>query len=503
MANLDLRNSEIRKLILKDIKSNENIKRKSEAFADYEIFNDRLLPYVKDQLCKQLGDKSAAQMPIVSTLNVGKYVTENEATIYTNEPERDITTATKADAETCEKLYEEMQFDTRLQKSNKWFKYRGQSLLQVVPKKKSLQLRVVLAHNVDVIPDADDPCLAYAIILSTFDKSQYLKAGQDSTNELTADQDDYKKSLERYVVWTAEMNFIMDGNGKLIGDAGQEIVPNPIQRLPFVDIAKDKDYEYFVRVGQLLSDFTLQYNVAWSDALYINRMQGFSIGVLKGDPNLKPDTITLAPMKLLFLPSNPNNPESKLDLSFVNPTPNIEAGLKVIKDLLANFMMMRGVESKKVASALAGSTASYSSAIERLLAMIDEFEATKEDFSLYQCVEKELFDIIKKFLVAYTGTPFLDPKYNVSQSFKDAEIEIKFHEPQMIQTEGELLDNSQKEIDLGIADRVSILMKLEKISEEDAVKMIAAIDKRKAQELLNNSGVNNDNTQTQNNQNGS
>ena len=345
-----------------------------------------------------------------------------------------------------------------------------------------------------------DPTIAYAVILSTFDKSQYLKAQQDNTNEIIADADDYKKSLERYVVWTAEYNFIMDGNGQTIG----EVVPNPIGRLPFIDIAGDKDYEFFVRVGALLSDFSIQYNVAWSDALYVNRMQGFSVGVLKGDPNLKPDSMTIAPMKLLFLPKNPNNPESSLDIDFKNPQPNIDASLKVIEKLLVSFLMMRGVESKKVSSALAGGSASYSSAIERLLAMVDEFDATKEDFSLYQCVEQELFDIVKKYLIAYSGnSDVLDPQWFVSADFENAELSVKFHEPTMIQTEGEELDNAQKKINLGIADRVSVLMKIENISEQEAIEKIAEIDARKANQLLTSSGVINDNSKTQDQQNGS
>jgi hypothetical protein len=477
---IDLLVLENRQAILKDIRSLENVKRKSESFADYEFMKDRLYPYVRDELVCQLGEKSVAQIPIVSTLNVGKYVVKNEATIYTDCPERTIENANDTDVKAVEDLYEKQQFDSKLQKSNQWFKYRGQSMLQVLLKNKALQLRVVLAHNLDVVPDDVDPTIAQVVILSTFDKAQYLKAGQDNNNQNIADPDDYKKSLERYVVWSAEYNFIMDGNGKVI----DSIVPNPIGKLPFVDISKDKDYEFFERVGQLLSQFTLQYNVAWSDALYVNRMQGFSVGVLTGDPNLKPESITIAPAKLLFLPTNPNNENSKLTLDFKNPTPNIEASLKVIEKLLASFLLMRGVESKKISSALSGGSSSYSSAIERLLAMVDEFQATKEDFSLYQMVEQELFDIVKKFLLAYSGSGLLDKQYEVSQSFASAELSVNFHEPQMIETKTEKLANAKSKIDLGIADSVSTLMEIDGVSEDEAIKQIDDIRQRKAQGLL-------------------
>ena len=73
----------------------------------------------------------------------------------------------------------------------------------------------------------------------------------------------------------------------------------------------------------------------------------------------------------------------------------------------------------------------------------------------------------------------------------------------MIQTEGEELDNAQKKINLGIADRVSVLMKIENISEQEAIEKIAEIDARKANQLLTSSGVINDNSKTQDQQNGS
>lgn len=479
--NLDLSKLENRQKVLEEIGSAENMMRKQESFNDYEIFNDRIKPYVCDELAIQLGAKSAAQIPAISTLNVGKFVAENEATIYNNDPAREFENATESDSDATEKLYKDLQFNSKLQKSNKLFKYRNQAMLQAVPVADYLDLRVIQAHNLDVIPDEQDATKAYAVIVSNFDKSLYMKSGQDGTNQVIADPDDYKKTLQRFVVWTPTSNFVMNGNGDIVS----EIIDNPIGQLPFVDIAKDKDYEFFIRLGQVLSDFTVQYNVSWSDLMYINRMQGFSVGVLKGDPNLKPESMTIAPAKLLFLPQNPNNPDSKLEMEFMNPNPNLDASIKLIEKLLANFLFMRGVDSKKISSALSGGSASYSSAVERLLALVDEFEATKEDFDLYQQVETKLFEIVKKYLVVLSGANVINPKYRVSPSFDKAELKISFHTPQMLETKSEQLENAKKKIDLGISDDVSILMELENLSEDDAQEKIDAIQSRKASKLLN------------------
>ena len=71
--------------------------------------------------------------------------------------------------------YSDNQFNSKLQKSNKLYKYRNQAMIQVVPVGDNLDLRVLQAHNFDVIPDSEDPTKAYAVIISNFDKSFYLK----------------------------------------------------------------------------------------------------------------------------------------------------------------------------------------------------------------------------------------------------------------------------------------------------------------------------------------
>lgn len=491
MANLDLTQGLVRKSILDDIRSNENVQRKRDSLKDFEIYQDRILPYVRQELCNQLGVSTANQMPIVSTLNIGKFIVKNEATIYTCDPEREISDADESDVESVDNLYKEKQFNSKLQKANIWYKYRGQSFIQVVPKDDCLDLRVLLPHHIDVIPDANDPEKPYAYIMSAFDKSPWLIANQDNVNEKTADTDDYKSSLERYVVWTAEYNFIMNGRGELV----TEIIPNQIAMLPFVDVSKDKDFEFFVRLGGCLSDFTVQYNVSWTDAAYVNRMQGFSVGVLSGDANLKPDQMTIGPAKLLFLPTNPAQPNSKLDLEFMSPNPNIEASLKMIHQLLSDFLMTRGLDTKKVSSALSGGDASYSSAIERLLAQVEEFKATKEDFDLFRMVEKKVFTIVKRYLVVLSGAGMLEDSYRVAPSFDKATMDVEFESPEMVQTETEEIADQAAKIAIGIADRVTAIMDLEDMSEDEAVAYIAKIDSRRKAKLA---GIANADQVTQN-----
>lgn len=477
MANPNLLDPMVRKQILDEIKSFENAKRKEKSLKANEIYNDNAYPYVYDELARQLSIKTADQMPIVSNLNIAKAVVRKEATIYTDDPVRTYDDITDDDSAVIKKLYSDHGFNTVLGKANAQYKLRNQSFIQVVPKDGALKLRMIQPHNLDVIPDADDPEKAYAYIVSTFDRITYLKADQNSVNESIGDPDDYRSSVEKYQIYTKEIIFTVDGKNNVVG----EIFQNPIGELPFVDVSSDKDFEFFVRIGQALTDFTVDFNVAWSDLLYVARMQGFSVGVLKGDPNLKPDNMIVGPNRFVFLPTNPNNPDSTLDLDFKSPTPNIGEQLEAIEALVTTFLTTRGLDSKAVNIKNGG--ASFSSALERLMSMIDQFRATKSDFDLFKWKEKEIHTIVTKYLALLSGTNLLDRELWVSPQIVNSKMTVNFAQPHMIETRSDMLANAKSEIDLGIEDAVSVKAKIDGISIEQAEEAIELIQERRRQRV--------------------
>jgi hypothetical protein len=492
MANPDLLNLLVRKEIIKQISLYENLERKKESLKDFDIYKNKIYNYVYDELKKQLSEKTAQTMPVVSTINLSDRIVSAEACIYSDPPKRTFTDLSDEDSLAIEELYEDCAFDTKMQKANKDYKRRGQAFVQVIPKYGKVILRILQGHHVDVIPDEQDPEKAYAYLISAFDYNTYKKS--DGLNQTIADKDDNLSLAQRYVVWTADYNFVMNGRGDLLS----EVIPNEIGEIPIVDISSDKDFEFFVQQGNSLADFTIQYNAAWSDLLYIARMQGFSVGVLTGDPSLKPDNIFVGPSRLIFLPKNPANPDSSLSLDFKSPQPQIKETFDTIQGLAANYLSARGRNASILSSNNSGSK-TFSSAIERLLAMIDDYKSTKEDFDLFKYAEKKIYKITVKWLTLLSGTELLDRKYWISQTAVNSDLNIQFHKPEMIETTSEKLDNEKKKIDLGISDRVSVLMDLEGLTEELAIEKIAKIDERRAQrltQLANAVEVNDDETQS-------
>lgn len=473
--NPNLRDKNTRMQIIKDIKSNENIKRKLKAFYSYEIFKDQIHNHVFKYLVKQFGKESAASMPIISSVNIAKKVVTEEAGVYLNSPTRTFSDTDDTEIEILQNVFKDGRFNAKLKKANEYFKlFKGQICVQVILQDQKICMRVVLPHQMDVIPDAENPEKAYAYITSSFDKTSYIKS--DGINEVIADKDDDRALYERYTVWSLTDNFIMNGKGDIVsGDA----IDNEIEMIPFVDISTDKDGEFFVLSGENDTDFTVQYNGCLSDLQNICRLQGYAQAVFIGDPKAMPDIVRTGPNVVIKVATPPEG-SAKPDFKFESPTPNIEGSLKALEMLLANYLTTRGIDSKAISSSL-DATTTYASGVERLLAMLEEFEASQDDFEIFSAAEQEIFNITKAFLVKYSDTEYLDQKYWIQQKTKNAEMTIAFGRPEAVKTESETIADLQLGMEMEIEDQVTACIKLKGMTEDQAMEYLRKLKARKGE----------------------
>lgn len=447
---------DVRAAIIDNIDSNENKSRKNISVKQKEVYSDNLLPYVREYLRGFYTTQAFNELPIIASVNLSSRIVNQEASLYKECPDRQFIGVSDEQAQALAKIYDDMMFDSKMLKSNRYFRLQGQNDIYIVPSSGKLEMRVLLNHHFDVVPNPDNPNEAEAYILSTYDKSLFLprfeQDSQDNVNQIIGDYDDYKSTLKRYVFWSNNFNFITDKNGSIISG---ENVENPLGGLmPFVDISPDKDFEFWFKNGQSVADFTVQFNAALTDIGQVVRMQGFAQGVLTGDADLMPNNIQVGPMFLMRLPSNPNSTISP-DFKFVSPNADIEGSLKYLETLLSNYLSSRGISPKLVTGN--ADSDKFSSGIERLLAMVDLFEASKSDIALYRWSEKRLFKIIAAYINTYGGTDVL-PEYNLGIIPDDADVEVSFHRPEMIQTESDKLDIIQKKFDLGLITPIEAIM---------------------------------------------
>ena len=461
--------------------------RKAKSFQEYEIYNGNINQYVEAYLEDQLSKRTVSKMPIISSIDICKRIADQEASVYKNSPMREFKEVSENDKMALDWVYQDCQADIKMMKSNRYFKLQAQSLVQVILKDSKIDLRILFPHNYDIIPDANDPEKPESIVISAFDRNLFTQGGNakntnnanyvvgnftDNVNQTNADKDDYKRSLDRYVVWSKEYNFVMDGNGIIV--SGDD-VNNALKVLPFVDIATDKDFNYFVDKGSQLPNFAVQYNAALSDLANIVRLQGYSQAVLIGSKEAMPEEVIVGPTTVLKIATDPNQP-TQTDFKFVTPSPDLSGSIQFIEVLISNFLSSRGLSPATVSGK--SQADKFTSGVDRFLALIDRFEATKQDFAVFDDAEMKIFEIIKAHLVTYSNNKLLNKKYWSSSSVSNAELVVKFHKPEQTQSEAEKLDIIQRRMEMGLIDDIHAIMLLDGLDASEAEEKLLAIQQR-------------------------
>lgn len=451
--------------IIREINGFENVDRKRVSHGQYEIYRDKILAHVRAYLEGFYSKDTVKEMPIVSTINLARRIVNEEAAIYSCPPKRKFIGVTPEQEILLEKVYKDMKADQMLLKSNQFFKLQDQNILQVSIVDKKLKLKVLTCHQLDVIPSAIDAEEAAAYIVSGFDygmhESQTTEG--DGEDQAIADYDDYKASTKRLAWFTKNQNFITNDSGMILSTDTE----NPLGIMPFVDISSQKDGQFWVQNGSALTDFTIQFNAAMSDQGHIVRMQGFGQAWYKGSENNLPQNLQIGPNFVLRLPVDPNNPVDT-SFGFAQPGADIAGAIQFAESLLSAFMTSRGVNPKLVNTK--GDTQVYASGFERLLAMLEAFKPSKNDFEVYKDAEQKLFKIVARYLNTYGGSTLL-PNYSAGQINEDAYVELYYHEPQMIQTEREEFDLVRDQVETGFMSEIEAIMRLRKVDKNAAMEI--------------------------------
>lgn len=473
---IDYSDSAQRLRVIHEINSDQNQDRKTRSLKECEIYNDDIRPYVKQYLRTRFNASTVEEMPIIASINLAKKIVTQEASIYSNSPVREWTNLTDDQKEKAQLIYDDMMADFKLMQANRFYRLQQQHHVKIFPMGGKLCMRNYKNHHIDAEPSDDNPEQAQAYIFSGFDKfmqndeRQYLDG--DFSNSKLADEEDYKSKVNKYVVWTPQYHFSMDANGKVIGENPEDVL-NPLWEyglMPVIDIANLKDFEYFQSYGNALTDFTIEFCGHLSSLAMVVDLQGYAQAILSGPPELLPRNLTVGPNHIIYLPSDPSL-DATTSFEFANPSPDISGSQNYVESLLSMFLSSRGVDPKAI-SGNANGQDQYSSGIERLLAMIEKFEATREDYSLFERVEDKLWTIIKAWHNTLRDTDQLDEKYKTQPFPEDSEVQVKFARPEMVTTEKEKLEAIQLKMDLGI------------ISQRMAVKEFHDVDDERVDEIM-------------------
>jgi len=492
MLEKDLLNIEYRLKIIKDIKSDENKRRKNEHLRRFEIYQERQGPYIEDKLLGEFDKTTVDDMRKILSINLAPRIIDAQASLYTNEVEREFLNMNEVQERQCINLYKKAKSNRKFKKCNRYFKLSDQNLMQLIPSDGVIEMRPILQHLYDVVPDENNNEKAMAVILSTFDKSEAIQDLQntagtksklgtsnsmgtfdqriDGKDQTIADGDDYKSRLEKYIVWSGLYHFTMNG----LGEVTSEETDNPIGILPFVDVADDKDQEYFCRKGNNTIEFVLDFGLLLSDTANIHRMQSYAQAIVSAEK--MPQDMRLGPNRVMFLKLNAQRPELNPTFQFVAPNIDLNSSLDLLEVYLKLFMTSKGLDPKMISSKSDGQT--FASGLDRLLYMIQQFEATKDDMDLFTDVEESVFNIMIKWSnLLQTVQDGLKPELKLATIPDAAKMEVIYKEPSMLKSQSEIEDSVFRQLDEGLMSRVEAVAQIRGISDEKAEEVVKELDK--------------------------
>ena len=507
---MDLSNKENRLKVINDLDSETAKARKQWSLRSSEVQGGRIEQYVKENLEGQFNIESVKEMPIVSSINIQKAVVDKKATIYKKKAKRIFTELSEDQEEVMHRVYKDMNLDQRLNKANRNYIYQDQTIGMIVPKNGKLICRIFKMHQIDAIVDYDDPESASGYLLTVFDRTDYIQKYQDkkdidtatgdrprsvrsSANEVESDSSDladeyqFRKYVQKHIVWSKDYNFMMNGLGEIIdpatglADSSIDITSSLSEEgiMPFFEVSQDKDYEYFVRPSNTLTDFTIQFNVALSDLQNTAKLSGYAVGILKAPSELQPQNQVIGAAMLLKLPTD--DPDKEVDFSFASPNASIGEISDSVDKLLNYFTTSEGLGSEVINSQ--GASEKFSSGLDRFIAMINRIEAHSDDYDKFRECEERIYEIVKAWQRVLANSDQLDSKYKVGNIPENSTIEVQYHKPEMVQTKTEQIANISALIDVGLKSKLSAIMELEGIESEDEAQAI--LDKINEEKLPN------------------
>ena len=490
---LDLTDAAVRIQVLKDIKSEENYNRKRDQQKRFDVYNDKQDVYILERLRREFSEKTVQEMRKILSINLSKRIIDEKSAVYARYPERIF--STKSGAELTEdqqaqlmNLYKCNRVNIAMKRANVFYNLHDQCALMIVPNKRGgFKVRAIPPHHYDVIPSASDPEKAYAYILNTWDynlhrtaKSTETEGTQlrrykqlnDNINQSIADDNDRQALLERFIVWTPEYHFVMDGKGNIKG----ELMVNEIGELPFIDVAPmDKDFQFFVRRGSSTVDFSLDYGMLLSDNANVIRLQSYSQAVIASEK--LPQNLTVGPNHVLHLKLDPKKPEITPSFQFVTPNPDLAGTQAFLESMLSLHLTAEGQDPSILSPK--GEGQRYQSGLDRLLAMISKFDAARDDFDLFKDIEADLLRILIKWSNRYQdvqGEEALLPDLRLATLPDDVTVDVNFAEPEGVQTKADKEDSIIKLLSEGLMSRKKAIEKLYEVSPEKAEEILAEIE---------------------------
>lgn len=499
------------KAVIEEIEGPENQARKQESYKRWEVLKDRVKKYIIENLLMEMDETTVREMQSrASSINLFKKVVAKKARVYKTRPDRMV--EMEANDEIFIQLQDLINLDSCMKKANRYLEAFRNCLIYIRPymcydqaratdgsPMWKYELRVLPPHMYDVIEDEQNPERARAYILSDYSprnvslepynnrrgtsSSHNSFRDGDNVNQRIADSPaDRDKPEKKYIFWSTKYHFTCSEKGQIMS----EDLENPIRMMPMVDLAKDRDGEYWSLGGEDLIEGSLLTNTLLTDYNFIQKIQGMGIFYLFGK-NI-PKQYKVGPNRAISIKVEDGDPTPQI--GFASANPNLAELREGIAAQVALLLTTNDLGINSVAASLDGSN--LNSALQEMVQHSEPLNAIEDDQQIFMDNESKVVDTITAWHNYFLDKGLLHSDLAELGKLPEIKYSLSFPMPEQYTPEATKLQNDKIRKELGIADEVTILAEHKGITEDEAEAEILRIQMRKnakmASMMINNMG---------------
>jgi hypothetical protein len=385
-----------------------------------------------------------------------------------------------------------------MQKANRYYELDSNTAVYTLPDRHgNLCGKTMPSYLYSVIPNEIDRTKPEAYILSPFteagrinsepvpatgrqdyDRVKHYKSGSDMV-----DSSELKEESDRnFIYWTDAQHITTTSNGapiKLDSEKGEEQYEHQLGLLPIVNIAKDRDQEFWATQGEDMIDMTLAIQTGFSDLLTISKHQGYSLLTMTSAE--KPEKLVLGLNRAVWLKQTAGAPTPSID--YKSSAANISDYKDLMLELVGLLLSTNDMSPKAIAGM--NNAQSFSSGFHALIEMSDTLEAREETKPVFMDAERSLWKTIAAWHNTLLDAGTIAPEARKLGKFSDDfEIVVHYAEVKPLENEKEKVDLVKSLREMGLITRHRSMKKLyPEMNDDEIKKELALIEQEKTDNM--------------------
>ena len=526
----ELLNQDIRKQIINEILSDENQKRRKNAYKRFKLLKDETAHFVKIELLKQFSNQTVERMSYaISNISIFRKIIDKLSRVYSYGVERKINN-NELETKKLQSISKKISMNKKMKTTNKYLKSSKNACVYIKPckfidiegdERWYPKLEVLNPHLYDVVEDYYNRTEPLAYILSNYEDNPSVKYSPepaaegrtlDSSNvekignnkdEIIADiKEDENVDKREFIFWSNSFHFTCNVKGEFlkngkpfylnednINEDNIEEIENPILEMPFVNYAIDQDESFWSEGGSDLADGSIKLNSMITNMDHISIVQGYGQFYMVGKD--LPGNVLLGPDTAITLETTEEDPTPQI--GYLNSNPPLAELRQNIEMFVALLLTTNNLSTSGISTQLSGSK-DIGSGIALIIDKSESQEDVKDQQLEFSENEPKVFRKVNKWLDYFNSNSELHEDYKdlIMKSNFIEDFVIEFKEPQVIISESERLDNLKKRQDLGIDTEIDLIKKdkphlTDKQAEEYLLKILADKIKKMQSFVVNRS----------------